>query len=552
MNRFIPDELPLWIRNDPKKRAEVLVYDQLKQQLDAEEDGWTVVYEAKWLLKRPADNEPKEGEADFLMAHAKRGVFVVEVKGGRVEVDDNGKWTSKDRNQVVHEIQNPFDQVGRNARHLRTKINELPTWNRSPIGKLGRIVVVPDRNMRTTLAYPAETSPEMLIDQAKMGNLVTSLREASQFWFGDRWQHPRSAHACNTLASLAIGFKFDDSLGASLSLESREFDRLTDDQYRVIQSAAKNHRVAVWGGAGSGKTWLARKRAMQLHQEGFRTLIVCRSETLAEYLNSITETSDDFLISPFRRLASDIFGTPIGEFDSLDDQDYAWKLAALGEENPELRFDAIMVDEGQDFQESEWVFVDGLLIEKEGSVLYVFLDDNQQVYDHDTVIPEKMVELTLGDNVRTTRSIHDHLAKYYRNDVSQRPLGPLGRSVSFHDIGNDEVATIKKVVSGLISDDQIKPDDIVVLTPHQLEQPLDGMTLTHGRKLSQSPKPSVDVLLSSIESFKGLERSVVVLAQPSELPSEPKRRENYCYTAFSRPRSHLVVIGDWSTSKLED
>jgi hypothetical protein len=548
MNRFIPDELPLWIRNDPKKRAEVFVYDQLKQQLDAEEDGWTVVYESKWLLKRPSDDEPKEGEADFLMAHSKRGVFVLEVKGGGVEVDDNGQWTSRDANKNVHKIQNPFDQVERNARHLRTKINELPNWKQTPIAKLGRIVVIPDRTMRANLVYPAETSPEMLFDKAKMGALVASLRDASRFWFGERWQHPRSAYACDTLASLAIGFKFDDSLGSNLALETREFDRLTDDQYRVIQSAAKNNRIAVWGGAGSGKTWLARKRAMMLHQEGFRTLIVCRSELLADYLASITTTNNDFVISAFRNLARDVFGVTPGEMHSLSDQDYAWKLVELGEQKPELRFDAIMVDEGQDFQEAEWVFADGLLVEKKGSVLYVFLDDNQQVYKHVTVIPTSMIELSLGDNVRTTRSIHVQLARFYRNEVSQRPLGPLGRNVSFHEIGTNEVATVKKVVSELIQNDQVKPDDIVVLTPQQTSMsPLNDMTLANGRKLTTTPKPSVDVLLSSIEGFKGLERAVVVLAQPNELPQDAILRENYCYIAYSRPRSHLVVIGNWST-----
>ncbi|HVC93492.1 MAG TPA: nuclease-related domain-containing protein, partial [Pirellulales bacterium] len=118
-NRYIPDDTPLSIRNDPRFRAEILVYDELKAQLDAAQRDWTVVYQAKWLLKEPGQGEPKEGEADFLLAHPKRGVLAVEVKGGTIIFRD-GQWYSRDRNGAEHPI-DPFAQVARNARNLAKK-----------------------------------------------------------------------------------------------------------------------------------------------------------------------------------------------------------------------------------------------------------------------------------------------------------------------------------------------------------------------------------------------------------------------------------------------
>ncbi|HVA48136.1 MAG TPA: nuclease-related domain-containing protein [Pirellulales bacterium] len=123
-NRFIPAEIPLAVRNNPRFRAELLVYDELKAQLDLTQRDWTVVYQAKWLLKEPSQEEPKEGEADFLLAHRKRGVLAVEVKGGLISFRD-GQWYSRDRHGVGHPI-DPFGQVARNARHLAKKLNELP------------------------------------------------------------------------------------------------------------------------------------------------------------------------------------------------------------------------------------------------------------------------------------------------------------------------------------------------------------------------------------------------------------------------------------------
>jgi hypothetical protein len=108
--------------------------------------------------------------------------------------------------------------------------------------------------------------------------------------------------------------------------------------------------------------------------------------------------------------------------------------------------------------------------------------------------------------------------------------------------------TVQRVVNELLDNDQISATDIVVLTPSELAfSPLCGRPLTHGRKLTPHPKPNVNVRLAPIEEFKGLECAVVVLAEAERLPKEPGIRFRYCYTAFSRARSHLIVLGDWST-----
>jgi len=545
-NRYIPDDTPLSIRNDPRFRAEILVYDELKAQLDAAQRDWTVVYQAKWLLKEPGQGEPKEGEADFLLAHPKRGVLAVEVKGGTIIFRD-GQWYSRDRNGAEHPI-DPFAQVARNARNLAKKFNELLQWRGASVNKLGRVVVFPDSATPPDATFPGDVSPDMLIDKAMMGRLVDGVLAAARFWFGDQWNHPRASRSGETLVSLfATPLEFTDSLGASVPMETRQFDKLTDDQFRVVQAAAGLHRVAVRGGAGSGKTWLARKRAIQLNTEGFRTLLLCRSEPLADHLRAITATDDDLVIAAYGKLIELVFGKENMARPSSADPEYGWRVLELAEQSPESRFDAILVDEGQDFRVDEWDFIEGLLRDAEHDVLYVFMDDNQQVYGHDTTLPNGMVELHLGDNVRTTRSIHDRLQNFYRADPPQRPLGPLGRTVHDVEPSDDETATVRTLIRDLIEKDQLRVEDIVVLTPHEIaDSPLRDLALTHGRRLSDKPRPGVDVRLASVQEFKGLENAVVVLAEADGLPTDSAARTSFCYTAFSRPRSHLIVIGKWS------
>ena len=45
------------------------------------------------------------------------------------------------------------------------------------------------------------------------------------------------------------------------------------------------------------------------------------------------------------------------------------------------RFDAIIVDEGQDFADGWWVTLEELLVNPEDGILFVFYDDNQRIFD---------------------------------------------------------------------------------------------------------------------------------------------------------------------------
>ena len=541
-NRFIPAEIPLALRNNPRFRAELLVYDELKAQLDLSHRDWMVIYQAKWLLKEPSQEEPKEGEADFLLSHPKRGVITVEVKGGLISFRD-GQWFSRDRHGVEYSI-DPFGQVARNARHLAKKLNELPQWKGAPISKLGRLVIFPDSAMPPQGTFPGDVSPDIVVDKLLMGGLVERVLLAARFWFGDHWKHPFADKANSTLEFLfARPLEFTDSLGANLPLETREFDRLTDDQFRLVRAVANVRRLACRGGAGAGKTWFARKRAMQLQAEGFRTLLLCRSSPLAEYLRSITPCNENLFLASYSELASLLFGQTIDSSGS----DYGWQLLELAEQHPERRFDAIMVDEAQDFRTEEWDFIEGLLRDPKCGVLYLFLDDNQQVYAHHATLPGGMIEMHLGDNVRTTRSIHTRVQDFYQSEPPQRPLGPLGRQVEFIDAGADEPATIRRVIRTLIDNERVSADDVAVLTPRELAQSrLRDLSLHQGRRLSPKPRPGTDVGLSTVQEFKGLERAVIVLAEADGLPADKRTRTRFCYTAFSRPRSHLIVVGDWS------
>ena len=71
------------------------VYEAL-QGLD---DDWLVFHSVGWQGAR--HGKQGDGEADFVIAHPRKGVMVVEVKGGNVEIRD-GRWFSIDRSGSPH------------------------------------------------------------------------------------------------------------------------------------------------------------------------------------------------------------------------------------------------------------------------------------------------------------------------------------------------------------------------------------------------------------------------------------------------------------------
>jgi MoxR-like ATPase len=70
---------------------------------------------------------------------------------------------------------------------------------------------------------------------------------------------------------LAPTFHLRQPLGPVLAGEDRALLRLTEEQFGVLDLLARERRVAVSGGAGTGKTILALEKAKRLAAEGSST-----------------------------------------------------------------------------------------------------------------------------------------------------------------------------------------------------------------------------------------------------------------------------------------
>src|SRR5258706_11225203 len=168
---------------DSTSAAEMRLFAALADQLD---NDYLIMHSVGWISK-PGGQGPRDGESDLLICHPRQGVLVTEVKGGRIDLDYGAlRWTSTDRNGVIHTIKNPFDQAKRGKYGILEKLKENPTWQRLRIGRfsIGHAVFLPDVGDGTRLKGP-DAPPEIIGARSDMEKLAAWTERALSYWRED-------------------------------------------------------------------------------------------------------------------------------------------------------------------------------------------------------------------------------------------------------------------------------------------------------------------------------------------------------------------------------
>ncbi len=532
MVKVYPEALPNRVRNELKRSAEVRLYDELRRQLP---DGWIVFYSVAWLGRTWENGSPQDGEADFIVAHPKHGVLLIEVKGGRISYSDaRRQWISTDREGNDHDI-DPFNQVMRSKHALFHKLKSLSRWSREWI-TLGHAVALPQSDV-SRIPLPPEASADIIIDGNDLSHLAERIPTILAYWNGQALQpfHSGAALIADLEKLLAPTISLPNPLSLEVKEEEREILRLTEEQFHLLDFLSRTRRAAMSGCAGSGKTTLAVEKAKRLAQEGFRTLLTCYNKSLALHLTEVIGKREHLTICTFDQLCYQMardaqISLPSSQRAAPDQQhisedDFADMLINAAELQPDLAYDAIIVDEGQDFADTWWLALEACLSAKQNSIFYVFYDDNQRVY-----------------------------SLYYQGESPSSPRGPVGRSIEIQHY--ETAAELRKLLhqqfQKLIDAERLASSDLVVLTPRTLERSvLPTLKLDGKYKLVEhySGKQR-EVLYTTIQNFKGLERRVVIIVElDEELLATEATRDALCYVAFSRPRNYLILLGKQSVIK---
>ncbi|WP_456598651.1 NERD domain-containing protein [Blastococcus sp. SYSU DS0616] len=482
----------------------------------------------------------EDREADVIVAWPGFGIAVIEVKGGSVHLRE-GEW--RQVGGGLDKRIRPVEQALRCKYLLRDYLRRDRRWSAGD-PRMVHLVALPATTLPDEFAAP-DAPRWMVLDRTDLPRAAARISSALRQYESD--VEPPTAEDVEAFVDCLAGVGIpQQELLATLHEREAECDLLTRDQARVLDWLRSNRRVEVRGGAGSGKTWLALEKARRLTLEGGRVAVMCYSRGLAEYLRRRVDTWNrkerPAYVGTFHGLGIDWGVTPGSDDDSGYWEEYLpERMVELAGGLPEAdRFDAIVVDEAQDFAESWWPAVLAALRSPEDGCLYVFADEGQRVFARQGRPPVALTPFDLDENLRNTKQIAGTFGSLTTSQMRYR--GGDGVPVRFVQCSTDDAIGAADDEAAALLDAGWPAESVALLTTYR-RHPVQAERQTAGQDAYwDSFWADDDLFYGHVLGFKGLERPAVVLAI-NGFRDEERARE-MLYVGLSRARDLLVVCGD--------
>ncbi|WP_413318041.1 NERD domain-containing protein/DEAD/DEAH box helicase [Agrococcus sp. 1P02AA] len=453
----------------------------------------------------------REAEADFIVLW-KGAVIVLEIKGGSVSRDGEGRWWLETRTHGRRAIEDPMKQAQGEMYALRDLLHEIDGIDIRDAATYAVFTPFIDAPPESVGWHPDQWLARGHVDAIRIEQALDAL--ASRV----RARLPRGSRILSRVSE-RLGREF---IGIAVYDAERRFvlseqDRLTQEQVGVLLSMENVKRAIIEGGAGTGKSMALALAARQASDAGDAVLVTFASRSLVEYFHALTA------------------GTAI----------VVREFARLGDVEDE--FDFVLVDEAQDMMnEPDLNLVTSKLrggLDKGRWLLA--MDPNNQAHVEGRFEPEwfeavreEAARFSLKRNVRNTSSMVDAVQDHLLADIGT-PTVALGRQVRWETVTADADVDqrLERVVAALSQDVGASEgrDSMIVIS-------VQGRGERSSRLLEAEKHMVGRVPLVTPRMVKGLEFDhVVVVDVPAAVTSAERAA---LYVSMTRARVSLTVILD--------
>ncbi|MTH53681.1 AAA family ATPase [Bacillus mangrovi] len=374
----------------------------------------------------------------------------------------------------------------------------------------------------------------------------------------------------------------------TMDLHQENLARQIGDKNRLIR-----------GVAGSGKTLILSARAKYLSKQhpDWKILVLCYNISLAQEIKymiqmKMNEPEDLFDFDP-KSQANDMKNIQVFNFHAwlkqelkMKEQQIPLMLKKLAAKETILpSYDAILIDEGQDF-EPEWLSLASSLLNPDTQMLLLVEDRAQNIYSRkrsyvqDTGLSFQGRSKILSINYRNTAQIVNFAWDFYRNHStlknrvvkgslegeeiispqSTRRKGPEPAIVKCKNL-KEEMGFVTKLMKRLHAEKGVPYSEMLVL--YRVKRTFNQNIIeTIQNELKESAIPSFwltesadskrdyekergNVIISTIDSSKGLDFQAVFIVNAENMPfalEENKEREvSLLYIGMTRSKDYLSI-----------
>jgi nuclease-like protein len=518
------------------REPELETLRQLQAKLPS---AYTVFHGVHW--SREYKSDIKFGELDFVVVNQGGKALVIEQKNGHLEETANG---------LVKVYPDRAKSVGDQVRRALDGIREKFKWvhrNRADLD-LDYLIYCPDYRVADLNAAALDAS--RIVDAPCRDRLA----EKVETLLGPGAPCPEADRVQQFFRQT---FDLVPDVHAHVSSQERNFTRLSTELVNLLRGLEMHPlRLRVDGTAGAGKTLIARQFFDEAVARGRRPLLVCYNRPLAEKLKVVVQEGG--MVGTFHGLCNRFLTERGHKFDyaEMNCDPSFWQRVierVAGETIPdEWKFDTLIVDEGQDF-EQEWVEVLNLFL-RDGHETLWLEDRDQNLREQPPVVLDGFVGYRARRNYRSPESI----ARFIRRTLPFKfecanDLPGLGVGVSTYSNPADQPSLVGKVINRLL-EQGFTHDDIVILTLHGAAHsvfstrdkvggyPLRRFTGNYDLVGNQVLTPG-KILFESVGRFKGQQSPAVVLVDIDPTTERFGHMEKLAFAGMTRATVRLETVG---------
>ncbi|MFW6056778.1 MAG: NERD domain-containing protein, partial [Chloroflexota bacterium] len=514
--------------------AEQKVYHILADSLD---DEYTVFHSFK-AVSPNRDGHLLDTEIDFLLFRPGSGLLVLEVKGGPITFNGRqGRWLQGER-----PIRDPFDQATANKYKLKSYLAQrLGGAVQMP---LMHAVCLPD-TYEEPRSLPPNARRDILVTGRDLDDPPTALQRVYAA-YKPPFRAASEKEADSLRQALMPLCEYGVSLIDRLEQAERQIFRLTEEQCRMLDFLRYQRTALIQGCAGSGKTVMAIKKARELAAEGQSILLLAFNRMIGERLKAAVADCPGIIAGTYHDYCIEQLTAADRLPSAEDENDYYAKAVPeafleLVNERPVV-FDALIVDEGQDFKTDFWISLSYLV--RDDGHFYIFYDPDQNVFGSEMEFPVSGPPFILTCNCRNSQQICSFVARHTETEIRSLRELPEGEPVedSVNTSATGRRRRLRRILEQLVNEQGLNPERIVLLGGHNIDKtciPADGI-IGDFRIVEGETSGRNVIAYYTYMKFKGCEADAVILVDVA--PQDPRWSERAIYTTASRARHILYVV----------